>query len=674
MNRERALRLKRQRGFVLLLVVLAMLAILGTVFLSGMAQNSSVTGNAVSRSATSSDELSRYRDALIGYAIGAIASSSRPGTMPVPDTRQNGAYDGASESPLSCLDSSKAEGLPAITSGVAQLSCLGKAPWKTLGLSLTGVSGTDSTGVVPWYAVSQNLVSIACMSVLNPGTVSGTPTAFNCAAAPAWPWIKVCDAAGRVISDRVAFVLILPGLPVATEGRTQSRAAASGPRDYLDAIPTPAGWSTLPVNQRCSTFDNAAMSGEFVIGTPSASFNDRIMFVTIDDLFEKVEQRVANEVREAIISYKSFPNAGTGTYPWLVALGNPSLSGASDSPIATPNTSAGFVPYHTNVSQFKTELSWQLSGAGVSGSTSSLNAASSQFDCTVLGVAKQCRLRTLANATISNTLPATALASHLTGVVSSPIVSCDRDATYDDRALNCANVEASSVYASTTSYLVQFRTCCTGAWTTFGALAGDVRIGVELNMTIPGTVVPSWSPPNGNLSGPFTLRRALSKSMDTSTLLAVTERWYPTGGTVAAVNKGALIGEVVSAGIGLVTVSNIRRYPVLPDWYQNDKWYEFIYAAISPDSLPSLGSPPCSAACLSVGSRSNLDLVVVSVGAPLGAPAGPSMTGQNRYSGTPSGADFLESSNATGVVTRAFASSDQKRTATYADTISTIPR
>ena len=114
-------------------------------------------------------------------------------------------------------------------------------------------------------------------------------------------------------------------------------------------------------------------------------------------------------------------------------------------------------------------------------------------------------------------------------------------------------------------------------------------------------------------------------------------------------------------------VSELRVVPQLPAWYLSEKWYEQVYAAISTDSTPTSGtSAACSANCFAAGTVTGRDVVVIT--------GGPQLPGQNRFVVTPTIADFLEAPNSTGTSTRVFAATHAPRTATYADTVSTIPR
>lgn len=653
---------RRQSGFVLLLIVLVMVGIGGAILFTTIGAAGVSGARAVVVQASNSDRLRMAREAVLGYAIGRFGgASSRPGQLPVPDTLRNSNYDGTADSG-SCLDASKPNGMPALTTSSANLRCLGRLPWKTLGMDVGGGDEVDATGEVPWYAVSENLADIStCMTYLNPGTAAGSTASFVCntTAGPAWPWLKVCDESGRLVSDRVAVVLIMPGGPITTANRTQSRSGSPRPQigQYLDAIPTPVGWGALAPSQRCTAYDNAGLTGEFVSAPLSLSFNDQLIYITIDELMAEIENRVATQVREAFISYRT----SYGTYPWLAPLGNPSV--AVDAMIAVPATAAGFVPFYTNTSssgqKFKTELAWNIVGGS---DTIGSGVAPANFLC--FGGLFQCRIRQAGYGAITGTVTAANFATLKNSAVATPSISCSRST---DKRLDCDDY----TYTITTpvSYYVQLRSCCgSGPYLDLGGpYAGTqtrtvtISTGAGFNTTGAAAVVAATSTD--------LVRRGLTTASGSLFgLLGAVDRWAPNSTASPPFDLwtgSAQTGTASTGGTGTVSVSSIRVYPDLPPWYFTEKWYEYMYSAISPDVAPP-NTAPCAPNCFTAGSRGNIDFVTISSGSPL--------AGQLRYSGSPSAADFLEAPNATGAATKSFAASNQSRTSAYADSVVTFPR
>lgn len=650
----------RQRGLVLLLIVLSLLAIGGAVLLTGLVGGK--TGERrLAEGASADQRLLIARDSLLGYAVGNIADAGRPGQLPAPDNLQDGNYDGTANNG-SCLDGTAVNGLPALTvAGSANFRCVGKLPWKTLGISSEGVDEFDSTGIVPWYAVSANLsANNICLSSLNPATVFATPVSYVCGVnAPPFPWLKVCDQTGKLLSDRVAFVVIVPGAPIATVGRTQSRAGLPRPQpvDYLDAIPVPAGWGALAAAQRCTAYDNAALNNEFVTADTTDGFNDRLLYVTIDELMARVESRVAQQVREALVKYESTYTR----YPWLVPIGDP--TSITNAFVSTQPTTSGLVPFHTPTpgEQFKSELAWSIGNSAASDTVVPATTSSPAFLC--FGGAYQCRIRTTGTtAAIPRTVTAAIFLALKSSSVATPSLLCSYTTL---SAVNC------DIYTYTqtqsVSYNVQRRTCC-GAGTY--VLYGSNYLGTQTRtITVQFTgITASGSPTYTTDASNFVRRSITTASVSSFGMLSAVDRWVPNGpiGVPFDIPTTLQTGSASTNGSGVVTLSNIRVLPELPTWYAAHKWHEFMFAAISSDASPTVGGNACSANCFSAGARNGLHAVVISAGKMIAA--------QNRYSGTPTVNDFLEAPNNTGSTTRIFAEPNAKHTSTYADTIAPIPR
>jgi hypothetical protein len=670
---------QRQQGVVLLLIVLAMLAIGGGILIAAVVAGQSESQRRTSQTLESYDLLVAAKEAIIGYSTGLQSGGTRPGQMPPPDTLANNNYDGTPDS--GCFDATQPNGTPELSNNAAKsanLRCIGRVPWATLGLSMANASQQDVLGQVPWYAVSQNLVQADCMKYLNSQTASQSTTSFLCntTTGPAWPWLKVCDATGRIISSRVAFVLIAPGPAISTEGRTQSRPnnPSGVPKDFLDAVPIPSGWSDIPSSERCGTndtglaIDNAALKDEFIIGEIGSNFNDRLLYVTIDELMEHVERRVAAEVRESIAAYKNL----TGGYPWLAIVANPSTQISAT--LAVPSTLSGLIPFVTaktggTSNQFLTELAWEISGSGTD--TLSGGATSSpSFLC--YGGTYQCRLRTAAAtpATIPRTITSALLR---TNSIPTPIVKCTYSYATTTKNVVSISCEQSNTYTSMTSvsYTVQRRICCSGTYITISQFSGTQTRLYDITLSATqGSGNPIITSANASKTA---LRTITSQANLAFSGVTISDRWTPNvvGSAPFDISSGPFLqwtGSVSGTGTYKITA---RALPELPSWYESENWHESMYAAISPDSTPSSGtSASCSANCFSVGPRAGIDVVVIA--------SGPQLTtispAQNRYASTPTTVDFLEAPNATGTSTKTFSAINSKRTITYADTIATIPR
>ena len=252
--------------------------------------------------------------------------------------------------------------LQAQASAAAAARCFGRLPWRDLGLTLPEADPTDAAGLVPWVYVSPNLMTqSACLADLNPLVLAQPFITYACLGAAPYPWITVVDERGNVLSNRVAFAMILPG--PALPG--QVRGPAAGPSAYLDRVTIGAG---CPAPCQPGTYDNANFNHAdnqptVLIRAPYDAtaaqrqgyfslpyqFNDRLVYVTIDELLGVLERRARQELMHQLTAFKTghgyFPFAAplsstTGDCLPLTRLGHPAvqpgLCGATEA-LSLPN-------------------------------------------------------------------------------------------------------------------------------------------------------------------------------------------------------------------------------------------------------------------------------------------------------------------------------------------------
>lgn len=266
--------------------------------------------------------LNEAKNAILGWSI---SNPVYPGILPMPDRGDgDNEYDGDSD----CY-----------TAGpIGNNLLLGKLPWKDVGSGckdggkLAGLQiyaglvdnpstatvnelWTDSAGKVFWYAASHNLVyeTPAYPQI----SLALLETDTN--------WITVRDKNGCIISDRVAFVVIAPGTAILNQDRSSGAPAAS---NYLDSITT-SGSYTCPdttVIADGTTFSNSDTDQDFVSYKgfrttidASESYNDQLVFVTIDELMDALKKRVLNEAGNILSAYHN----NYGALPWLTAFADP---------------------------------------------------------------------------------------------------------------------------------------------------------------------------------------------------------------------------------------------------------------------------------------------------------------------------------------------------------------
>ena len=321
-----------QRGAILL-AALAATILAGTSLLLAR-----IDGNRVlrAREAESSIRaLAQARHALIGWSVGSGLDGGgvehAPGVLPFPDRNADaGGYDGRSD---------------CVTGGLSDRHLIGRLPWAgeaapCPGRAL-GVELRDGSGEPLWYAVSRNLVNHRGGAMpdppINPGLLD---------AEPAWPWIRLIDARGRVVEGgdgeplKVAAVIIAPGPPlpgqvrdgiapdathyldtVTVDGVTYDNADSNGCRDRVAGASAPSGCP----GQAGEEFILYPDSRDTADGTDA--FNDRIAYITVEELLRVAEARALGAMAVVLEHYRS----RYGAYPWVA----PRVADPAADPAAT---------------------------------------------------------------------------------------------------------------------------------------------------------------------------------------------------------------------------------------------------------------------------------------------------------------------------------------------------
>lgn len=301
-----------QRGMAL--IIMSFLLGLATTAYIIHAINSSTIQT--ERNKKTFDALAQAKTALIGWSVNHAVL---PGMMPFPDRNGDGDYDGKSD----CY-----------TGAFAYSFLLGRLPWAgqtnpcitpQTGL---GIDIRDGSGERLWYAVSRNLVRDYEHSenpIMNPGMINGpftTPPYLRQSGTTPYPWMTVLDKSGNVVSNRVAAVIIAPGPPLDNQDRSGGLADAT---EYLDnfhigaAIYSNTGY-TQPDEDFVMGEDSSAVRSDDTTYQHPYYFNDKLVYITIDELMAEVEKRVAGEAKTALKSY----NTTNGYFPYAAPLGSSS--------------------------------------------------------------------------------------------------------------------------------------------------------------------------------------------------------------------------------------------------------------------------------------------------------------------------------------------------------------
>ncbi len=641
----------RPNGYILILLILVIVAGAGVLLVTQLGAGLAKTERFAAQSKNNAERLAAAKAALLGYVLRSDALNlSRPGYLPVPDSLDNSVYNGKSET--KCLDGSKSNGLPGIGNNSPNKHCLGKFPWQDLALDMGSNPAEDPNGVVPWLAVSNNLVSIDnCVEKFNSDLLNRTYTNYTCPSATALPhpWLTVRDSDGNVLSSEVAVVLIMPGPPLTTETRTQSRtpAAPGHPIDYLDSIRLPLGCTG-----GCTTYDNAGLNNVYVQIPPGTvypanaanvalrgqviPFNDTLIYLTKDEVMQAVEKRVVNEMAAALKTFK----ASRGVYPWM---NNFSLAPQTDSTtlISTQNIIFGAFPFmgyssgpSGQSSSFRTDFGWSISGAteivgtGPSPSTS-------------LCV----RVQTSPSRWMRNSLAGT-MAAFTTGTATEAGGTCAWKGT-NTAACNFS----SSTSLSKTFNLYSNENRCINQT----AIAGTATYTVNRQLTVVIDAVCSTTPViDYSVTTPIPRLTWQCNSVPGVTdLVRVVD---------SRASDNLQLGKIWTAGIHKpVTLSGMRTLPLMPYWFYSEDWYKSAFAAIAPASAPVLPSPnPCSAkTTLTVGAATNIEALAILAGKDLQSPV---VSRPNTVL-----TNYLEAPNVSGGTTCSFAPVTIAPSTTYND-------
>lgn len=352
--------LHRQSGVALVVLLALLLMVSAAILLDRLGGEASAS---VERDNKSGHALANAKAALIAWSATYSPSAARqtaPGTLPYPDLNVDGTYDGFSD----------CDAL-----GANQSVVVGRFPQRGEHASSPVACGVDNAlstdlrdgaGEPLWYAVSRNLLP-------TPGGPGGPINPdMGGSGRMQYPWIQLRDEQGNVINDpstgaplAVAAVIFAPGAPVGT----QDRAGAAAASNYLDSV-TILG----------TTYDNADVDGcpdsltapcagseveEFIVyPNPGASdvFNDKLVYITVDELMRAVEKRVIGELAVILRGYRG----NYGAYPWLADYRNPRKlsSGSVDAGSSThlDHAAANFLADGARIGDIAVNLSDGSSG------------------------------------------------------------------------------------------------------------------------------------------------------------------------------------------------------------------------------------------------------------------------------------------------------------------------
>ena len=268
--------------------------------------------------------LNEAKQALIAWSV---SHKYNPGQMPWPDRNGDGVYDGSSDCVTTLFQysfllgqlPSKPDTSPCLDPNNGLTVYTGLSTYPSLGKEFR-----DAQGNRLWYAVSRNLVYDSEHNespIINPGMINPpyaiTPY-LRQGGTQAYPWLQVLDRNGNLVSDKVAVVIIAAGDPLVGQNRA---AVAPNASEFLDSFKIGAA------NYKNS--DSAIADEDFIMGEDSRNvpssdptfvqpynFNDKLVYITVDELMYVLEKRVLEEAKNTLKAYY----VTNGYYPFAAGL------------------------------------------------------------------------------------------------------------------------------------------------------------------------------------------------------------------------------------------------------------------------------------------------------------------------------------------------------------------
>lgn len=254
----------RQEG-VALLIMLVILVVGALYFFVDRSQTGQIQTD---RDRFAAEAVAQARESIIGDAVSASTVASA-GYLRLPDL---GFAIGATPS--------EGSSAPNFSGNNKDCSVIGKLPWKSLGIPPL----RDKQGECLWYAVSGHFKNNPKTDALNWDTRGQ---------------IDVVDGNGNVIASNVAALIVAPGAVLDGQDRTLADPAYRqcggnyDARNYLDphdnvyAVSGQVNYFAGSTNNRLASSVNTK---QFVL-TGSSNYNDRFLYITVDDIFRPIVRR-----------------------------------------------------------------------------------------------------------------------------------------------------------------------------------------------------------------------------------------------------------------------------------------------------------------------------------------------------------------------------------------------
>jgi hypothetical protein len=289
-----------QRGVAVMMLLVLM--VLGASFL--MLRSLNAATMRADRHRVTQDALVKAKEGLIARAV---TDANRPGSLPCPDTDDDGDAE--------------------IFAGVNCPSYIGRVPWRTLGLP----DLRDANGERLWYALSPNFRDNSAGGALNSSTAG------------------LLSVTGTQPAAGLAAIVFAPGAPLGAQSRTCTGGSCDAATLRCTTAPASLTPKCNPANflEVSGGISNADNDNAYASAIEDSSFNDRHLEITVDEIMWLVEKRAARELGGKLRAhFDAWQNAAEvaagsrkGFYPWAAPFDDP----ATASP-GVNNTSTGQFP------------------------------------------------------------------------------------------------------------------------------------------------------------------------------------------------------------------------------------------------------------------------------------------------------------------------------------------
>lgn len=275
--------MKRQRGVAIIIVLAVLVA--GVSFL--LLRSFNAAAWPAHRHDVTKQALVMAKEALVARAV---ADDNRPGSLPCPDTDDDGDAE--------------------LFAGNECPSYIGRLPWRTLGLP----DLRDGNSERLWYVLSRNFRDHPSAEPVNSNTLATLS-------------VTGTEPAGNVMA-----VLVAPGAPIRRAGAPalQDRSCTVGVDCDANRVCTTApAWNTPKCNAVNYLDASGASPDEVVTAAIGDAFNDRVLAVLHDEVLPLVEKRatleLAQNLRSHFDAWAGAPAvaATKGFYPYAATFNDP---------------------------------------------------------------------------------------------------------------------------------------------------------------------------------------------------------------------------------------------------------------------------------------------------------------------------------------------------------------